>query len=505
MSAHPPRPQAAADDTTPIGIALGRLAAARPDEPVLVFEDAIRTRAELEARTNRLARAYRDLGVGRDALVTIGLPNGFGFVEAAIAAWKAGATPQPVSSRLPAVERDKLLELAAPALAIGFDGAPGCPALPAGYEPDPALSDAPLDQPAPSSWKAPTSGGSTGRPKLIVDRRPATLATTAWMAYLYGVAAGDVALTTGPLYHNAVFSSTMAALATGARVVLMGRFDALTALRLVERERVTWMYAVPTMMHRIWRLPEEQRRAIDVSSLRLVFHTGAPCPAWLKRAWIEWLGPDAIREIYAATEAQAATMISGGEWLEHEGSVGRPIVGEIAVLDADGNPVGPGAVGELWMRPNGGRRPPYEYVGSSARTRADGWETLGDLGRLDADGYLYLADRDTDMILVGGANVFPAEVEAALDEHPAVMSSCVIGLPDEDMGNRVHALVQLREPAGDEELQAFLAVRLVRYKLPRSFERVETPLRDDAGKVRRSALRAERIAAPQAPSSPAPR
>jgi bile acid-coenzyme A ligase len=289
-----------------------------------------------------------------------------------------------------------------------------------------------------------------------------------------------------------VFSSTLTSLATGARVVLMPRFDALSALQLIERNRVSWLYAVPTMMHRIWRLPSAQREAIDVSSLNMVFHNGAPCPPWLKRAWIEWLGPEKIRELYAATEGHAATVITGDEWLEHEGSVGRPVAGEIRILGPDGHELPTGETGEVWMRPREGREPPYEYVGATARRRG-GWETVGDLGRFDSDGYLYLADRDTDMILVGGANVFPAEVEAALDEHPAVMSSCVIGLPDDDLGDRVHALVQLRGRVTDEQLTGFLSERLVRYKLPRTYERVAAPLRDDAGKVRRTALREERL------------
>jgi bile acid-coenzyme A ligase len=493
------RPAAApASEEMPIGTAFTALATARPEAIAVVFEDASITRGELESRTNRLARAYQRLGVTHDSLVTIGLPNGIEFIAAVLATWKAGATPQPVSSRLPAIERDKLLELAAPALAVGFDPAEvSCRAIPGGWAPDPTISDAPLAQPPATSWKAPTSGGSTGRPKLIRDRRPATTAPTTWIAQLFRMTPDDVVLATGPLYHNAVFSSAMAALITGARVVVMPRFDPLAALDLVARERVSWMYAVPTMMHRIWRLPDDERQTRDVSTLRVVYHTGAPCPPWLKRAWIDWLGPEAIWEIYAATEAHAATVISGAEWLAHEGSVGRPLVGEIKILDASGHELAANDIGEVWMRPGEGRRPPYEYIGSTARQR-DGWESLGDLGRLDGDGYLYLADRDTDMILVGGANVFPAEVEAALDEHPAVLSSCVIGLPDDDMGNRVHALVQLREDVTDDELSAFLAARIVRYKLPRSFERVATPLRDDAGKVRRSALRTARIVAADA-------
>jgi bile acid-coenzyme A ligase len=220
----------------------------------------------------------------------------------------------------------------------------------------------------------------------------------------------------------------------------------------------------------------------------------APCPPWLKRAWIGWLGPKKVHELYAGTELQAMTVITGTEWLAHQRSVGRAVLGEIDIRDPDGRPVAAGEEGEIWMRPGPGAPPPYRYIGATARSAPGGWESLGDIGHLDADGYLYITDRLTDMILIGGANVYPAEIEAALEEHPAVQSSCVIGLPDEDLGNIPHAIVQLAGPASDEDLMAHLRQRLAPHKLPRVIERVAMPLRDDAGKIRRSALRAERTA-----------
>jgi bile acid-coenzyme A ligase len=219
----------------------------------------------------------------------------------------------------------------------------------------------------------------------------------------------------------------------------------------------------------------------------------APCPPWLKEAWIGWLGGERILELYGGTEAQAITFITGDEWLTHRGSVGRPLVGEIRVLDPDGNELPPGQVGEIWMRRGPDAPPTYRYVGAHARSRPGNWESLGDMGHMDAEGYLYLSDRETDMILVGGSNVYPAEVEAALDEHPAVASSCVIGLPDEEYGNTVHAIVQAHGALAAAELDEFLRSRLVKYKRPRTYEFVAAPLRGDDGKVRRSALRAERL------------
>ncbi|MFP5325975.1 MAG: AMP-binding protein, partial [Acidimicrobiia bacterium] len=308
--------------------------------------------------------------------------------------------------------------------------------------------------------------------------------------------ADGVHLVPGPLYHNAPFQFSTRALLSGNHLVVMKRFDAAEVLRLIEEHRVDWALVVPTMMTRIWRLPEEERLARDVSSLKGILHLAAPCPPWVKQAWIEWLGAEKVWELYAGTEAQGVTIISGQEWLDHRGSVGKPVGSEMQIRDGDGNVLAPGEVGEIWMRPLEGRKT-YQYMGAEARRDDDGWETLGDMGSMDADGYIYIADRRTDLILQGGANIYPAEVEAALDEHPAVLSCAVVGLPDEDLGHRVHAIVQLFPDVevADDDLRKFLAERLVSYKIPRSFERVSEPVRDDAGKVRRSGLVADRSSA----------
>jgi bile acid-coenzyme A ligase len=484
------------NEETSLGVLIGRLAQAQPDRMAITCAEESVSRAELDARTNRLARAYGALGVTRDSFVTIALSNSIDFFEATIATWKLGATPQPISSRLPEAERRAIIDLANPSLVVGIDASevPGRPALPAGFTPDRSVSPDPLPALIAQSFKAPTSGGSTGRPKLIVTTQRAAWEPIAGFADLLRIPADGVHLVTGPLYHNGPFTTSVLALLKGNHLVVMPRFDAALALALIERHRVDWMYAVPTMMHRIWRLPDAERTRCNLSSLRVVFHMAAPCPIWLKEAWIGWLGADRILELYGGTEAQAITVISGNEWLEHRGSVGRVILGEMRVLDPDGHELPAGQVGEIWMRRGPDAPAPYRYAGAIAKSRSGHWESLGDMGRKDEQGYLYLSDRDTDMILVAGANVYPAEVEAALDEHPQVASSCVIGLPDEDYGNIVHAIVQTREPLTGSELEAFLRSRLAKYKIPRTYEFVGTPLRGDDGKVRRSALRAERTA-----------
>ncbi|MFQ5558269.1 MAG: AMP-binding protein, partial [Acidimicrobiales bacterium] len=295
----------------------------------------------------------------------------------------------------------------------------------------------------------------------------------------------------GPLDHNRPFIWTFLSLLAGSHVVLLPRFDAEATLAAVAAHRATAIYLVPTMMQRIWKLPAEDRLAHDMSSLEVAFHLAEPCPAWLKREWIDWLGPEVIWELYGGTEGQAFTVLDGVEWLAHPGSVGRAITGEMVIRDPDGNDLAAGELGDVWMRWTDRDTPTYRYIGAEPERRGD-WECLGDMGWMDDDGYLYLADRRSDMILVGGANIYPAEVEAAINAHPAIRSSAVIGLPDEERGNRVHAIVEA-DAIDTEELRAFLGERLVSYKIPRSFELVDEPLRDDAGKVRRTALRRARL------------
>ena len=305
-------------------------------------------------------------------------------------------------------------------------------------------------------------------------------------------------LVPGPLYHAGPFITAWQSLLSGRRVVLMERFDPSESLALIEKHLVDWVLFVPTMMQRIWKLPSGEREGRDLSSLVTVMCSGAPSPAWLKRAWIEWLGPEKIYEAYGGSERIGGTMISGSEWLEHPGSVGKPTGGrKMRILDPDGGELPPGEIGEVFMMPPGGQGSTYRYVGAAAKATPDGWESLGDMGHLDADGFLYLADRKTDMIATGGANVYPAEVEAAIDAHDAVRSSAVIGLPDDDLGQRIHAIVDAPSGVSEDALREHLVPRLVRYKIPRSFEFVGEPLRDDAGKVRRSALRDDRTVVSQ--------
>ncbi len=497
----------------PVGVGIDLLAERDPDAVALICPDhgadspsgrATRdvSRAELAAASNRAAREFAALGVRHGSMVTIGLPNGAAFYAAVVGAWKLGAIPQPVSAKLPAAELSALVELADPAVVVGLE-VTGRPWLPASWTPDATLSPEPLPPAIPPSWKAPTSGGSTGRPKIIVAGNAGWLSSVTRSAERLRIGDDgvdgrsadaprrDVFAVTAPLHHNAPFMFSLIALLRGATLLVLDRFDGASVLDAVVRHRVTWLYAVPTLMGRILRLPAETRARADLSSVQTLLHVGAPCPETVKRAWIDWLGPERIVELYAGTESLAVCMIDGADWLAHPGSVGRPVAGEMRIGDSDGHPLPIGEIGEVWMRASPDTVT-YRYLGASARAR-DGWESIGDLGQMDADGYLYLADRRDDLILVGGANVYPAEVEAALADHPRVLSSCVIGLPDEDLGARVHAIVQLDGPVTDVELREHVAARLSGGKVPASFERVDTPLREDTGKIRRSAWRTARL------------
>ncbi len=481
------------------------LADEAPDAPLLTVgtADAAETlsRRDFDEATNRMARHLAALGAGEGDFVTVAEPNSVEFMVAAAACWKIGATPQPVSSRLPGRELDMIIELADSAVVVGVDPTDpddSRPYVPQGHRPN-DLDGGPLPDAVSPSWKAPTSGGSTGRPKLIVSGDPSVYVESALGAGI-GATGDATMLIPGPLYHNGPFIWAFTTLLAGGHVVVMPRFDAEGMLALIQGQQVTSLYLVPTMMQRVWKLDDETKFSFDLSTLRRAVHLAEPCPPWLKEVWLDWIGPDVLWELYGGTEGQASTLLSGHEWLAHKGSVGRAASGEIIILDDDGKELPRGEVGSVWMRPVGRDTPTYRYIGAEPERLGD-WECLGDIGWMDDEGYLYLADRRSDMILVGGANIYPAEIEAAIAEHAGVQSVAVIGLPDDDKGQRVHAIVQPAAGSNavadadslEAELTTFLGDRLVRYKIPRTFEFVDTPLRDDAGKVRRAALRSERL------------
>lgn len=446
----------------------------------------------IDLATNARARAYGALGVEQGDFVVISLPNGIEFFEAAIAVWKLGATPLPLSYRMPPEERGALLDLVGPRLLVGVEQG-GFTSVSAGAEHDPALSVAPLADRISPHWKALASGGSTGRPKIIVTTEPGAFDAD---ETVFRIESKGIHLVAGPLYHNAAFLFAARSLFVGCSTVVLPRFDAEQVLATIEREGVTHTVMVPTMMQRIAKLPDEIRGRYDISSLLTLLHTGAFCSDWLRQIWIDWIGGDALLEIFGVTEAGGIASISGSEWLEHPGSSGQPMPGvKVRISGEDGILLPQGEVGDIFVMPPNGPGSTYVYIGATPQRDAEGWEWFGDMGHIDADGYIFLADRRTDLIISGGANIYPAELEAVIDSFPGVRSSAVIGLPDEDLGARAHAIVEAPDGLNEVDFRDHLARHLTSYKLPRSIEIVATQVRDETGKVRRGRLRAERLAA----------
>lgn len=473
----------------------GFYAAEMPDTVVAEAGGETLTWLELDRRSNGIARGLREKGSERGRIVSLLIPNSIDLILAIFACYKAGASPQVLSPRMTLHELTAILDLGNPAAVIvAEDGTgpdlPGTVTLPELAE---RQSEDSLDPQTAIAWKAPVSGGSTGRPKIILSGREAV--TSDVDPTFWGIGPRERSLITAPLFHNAPLNTALCSIFRGGSVSLLNKFDAEGTLAETDRFGATWIYLVPTMMRRIMALPENIRTSYSLASVRSFWHCAEPCPAWLKREWIEWVGAERLWELYAGTEAEAGCTIRGDEWLEHPGSIGAVTWGEIILLDDDGNEITePDVAGEVFMRPPEGMPPTYHYIGAEPRTHG-GWSSLGDMGHFDTDGYLYLHDRSSDMVTVGGVNIYPAEVEAALMEHPRVLTAVIIGLPDPDTGNRLHAIINTTgKGVADDDITQFLGDRLSRNKLPKTYETVSEPLRDDAGKVRRPALRAARLA-----------
>jgi long-chain acyl-CoA synthetase len=323
------------------------------------------------------------------------------------------------------------------------------------------------------------SSGTTGKPKGIkraLDGRPfgTSAALDKFLSAFYGIGAQSVYLSPAPLYHAAPLGWTMAIQRAGGAIVCMTQFDALETLRLIHQHRITHAQFVPTMFVRMLKLPSEQRLAFDVSSLKMAVHAAAPCPPDVKRAMFEWWGP-IIHEYYGGSEVNGLCAVGPQDWFTHPGTVGKAALGVAHICDDEGNELPVGETGAVYFS----GMPPFEYFKDPEKTRsahnAQGWSTLGDIGHMDADGYVYLTDRKAFMIISGGVNVYPQEVENVLIGHPAVMDVAVIGVPHPELGEEVLAAVQLREAsqASDAlkaELIAFCREQIAHFKCPRRVE-----------------------------------
>jgi long-chain acyl-CoA synthetase len=486
-----------------------------PDKIALVMGERSISYAQLDARVNRLARALRRAGVGRGDAVGAALENGFEWFELLNAVGKLGAQLVPIGYRMKGPEIAFLagdssarIIVATAALRAEIDRALAelaCsderlwvignapPWRGRAYEAMLA-AESPL-QPDDSLIGGYNTliytSGTTGRPKGI--ERPIDPSQAHWsmvaVANMWGIGPDDVHLITGPLYHTAPSSYGQMHLTVGATAVLMSHFDPLEALQSIADRHVTTTFMVPTHFNRILQLAEPTRRQFDLSSMRLVLHSAAPCPAHVKRGIMELFPPGSVIEFYGASEG-GFTRITAEEWLRKPGSVGQPWPGhEVRIINDAGTPCAAGEIGLIYGKTPG----TFRYRGAPEKTASafrDGFFTAGDLGYLDADGYLFIADRRTDLIISGGANIYPAEVEAVLLQHPQVADAAVVGIPDADMGKLVLGVVEPRagERIDPDALIAFTRRDLAHYKCPRRIELVEELPREPQGKVRKHEL-----------------
>ena len=479
-------------------------AALDPDRVAVIDDTRVVTFGELDAHANGLAARLAELGVGPGDTVGMRLRNRGEWFTVSHAIARLGAMFVPISPRLTPGEaeyivRDSGMKACVAEAPVGF-AADGVHVLDIDGPDFPQAVDAPPR--ADFLNTAPTllgyTSGTTGAPKAVERPAPvpAPVGTTSAVAAFWGYGPDTVQLVCGPLYHTAPSAYAEYSLWEGGQVVVQDKFVGERCLSLIDRYRVTRTQMVPAHFVRIL---EADWAAFDRSSIRLLIHAAAPCPVSLKLRIMEVFPRGTIWELYGATEAMG-TVISPGEWLFKPGSVGRPFPGlSVRVLDEDGHPAPPGEVGTIYISSFPGAA--FSYRGDPEKTAAayrDGFATVGDLGHLDEHGYLFIADRRTDLILSGGANVYPAEVENALAADPDVVDSAVIGLPDERMGQRVHAIIELRTGAAPDASVILdrLSESLAPFKRPRTIEFVDTLPREPNGKVLKRQLQAERAATP---------
>jgi long-chain acyl-CoA synthetase len=498
----------------------------RGDDPAVIWAPtgSVTTFAELDAAANRLSRLLRTFGVETGGHVALCLENHPRYVELLWGCHYAGSVYTAASSRLTSGELAYIVDdcgatvfvtsrhLGELAAAI----VPETPGVSSRFMLDGTIEGyAPYEESVAAQDPAPLpdrvagtdmlySSGTTGRPKGVsVQLGAGPLETTdtsvtLLLQLLFGVTADDVYLSPAPMYHAAPLRFVMSANALGCSVVLMERFDAEEFLSLIERYRVTVVQVVPTMFVRLLKLPAEIRDRYDVSSLRCVVHAAAPCPVPVKEQMIEWFGP-VIHEYYAGTEANGFVYCNSEDWLAHPGTVGRLLVGTLHICDDDFNELPVGETGTIWFEGTN----QFEYHNDPEKTAGSrhpqGWTTLGDVGYVDADGFLFLTDRKSYMIISGGVNIYPQEAENVLITHEKVVDVAVLGVPHDEFGEEVKAVVQpVMMPVDDDEAAA-LAAELIRYcrahladfKCPRSVEfRTELP-RHPTGKLYKRLLKDE--------------
>ena len=490
--------------------------------------------AALQERAARAASGFRSIGIGPGDVVAVYLRNDFPFMEASAAAGLVGAYSTPVNWHNSPDEARYIFENSgAKAIIIHADLLRGIekaipkdvpvfvvetpPEIVSAYGLSPDDAKLPAGATSWNTWLAqfppieagpaepPGSmiytSGTTGHPKGVRRAPPTPEQAVAWAGIIgkvmgfnatYGDPRDMVTVVTGPMYHSAPNAYGLYAFRVGANIILQPRFDAEELLQMIERHKVTHLHMVPTMFVRLLKLPDEVKRKYDLSSLRFVVHAAAPCPVHVKQAMIEWWGP-VINEYYGGTETGAVVFCNSEEYLAHPGTVGKAVENaKVLVLDDNGNELARGATGEIVCRT--AAIPDFTYHGDDEKRRKSekaGLIALGDVGYLDEDGFLYLCDRAKDMVISGGVNIYPAEIEAELHKMPGVGDCAVFGIPDDEFGESLCAVVQPQPGAtlSEADVRSFLRERVAGYKVPKKVEfRSDLP-REDSGKIFKRKLR----------------
>jgi long-chain acyl-CoA synthetase len=495
-------------------------AEATPDKPAVIMHPSgtVVTFAEMEARANRLAHFFRRHGLKEGDAVAILMENNAHFHTVMWAARRCGLYYVPINTHLTAAEAAYIVDNSSAKAIVGSaalrktlegidaelpNGAPELliiadDDLDGWYRYPECVADQP-DTPIDDEIEGDLlqySSGTTGRPKGIKRELPHVSPAEApgLMSALVGfwLDADAIYLSPAPLYHTAPSVWSMNIQAAGIPTVVMEKFDAEGTLDAIQRHRVTHGQFVPVMFTRMLKLPESVRNSYDLSSFKRAMHAAAPCPVEIKKQMMDWWGP-IIDEYYASSEAIGSTLILAEDWLAHPGSVGKPMLGAVHILDENGNQLPPGEAGEIYFE--GGYS--FEYLNDADKTASSrdghGWMTVGDIGYVDEEGYLYLTDRRHHMIISGGVNIYPQEAENMLVIHPQVMDAAVFGIPDDEMGQSVKAVVQTVDPADateefGEELLGWLRDRLAHYKCPRSISFEAQLPRTDTGKLYKQEL-----------------
>lgn len=477
------------------GRRLSMLAAEHPDAVAAVFapENGAETAIawlQLERRSNQVARLFAERGLRETNVVAVALRNSPEHLFSTFAAWKLGASVLPLRWDLPEWERERVLQVAdARVVVAGWqDCSPGT-LTPQDIASTVDGDAAELEDRVPEYTRLIATSGATGTPKIVAIAAPGVMEEDETVSTVLGRQIGKRYLATSPLYHVNGWSYCYNPLLQDCQTVLMERFDAARAVALIQEYEIDFACMVPTMLMRVARLPAVA--SLDFSSIERIVCGGASAPDWVVRAWLSLVPPERFTITYGGSENHGLVMTTGDAWLEHPGTVGRPVNAEIKIVDERGQEVRPGEIGEIRLKNlmNTGR---YRYIGiPTPAPDSEGFSSFGDMGWMDDEGFVYIADRRLDMIVTGGANVYPAEVEAVLSEHPGVLDVVVIGLPDPEWGHRVTAIIEAVDATAaptPDELRGYCKDRLVPYKVPKTFTVVERIPRTAAGKVSRSRL-----------------